>query len=110
MQQLSPLPFTSLLVNCLVWTLYGYLRKDNTVLVPNIIGILSGSVSVLSYHMYAPKSPGRLYMAGAIIVFFAVKCALSGDYNSIGILGCSLAVVLRYTSPHQSHYCHVIVF
>ena len=39
---LNPIPFTSMLVNCLIWTLYGSLKSDNTIMVPNVTGLLVG--------------------------------------------------------------------
>ena len=35
---LSPFPFVSLLTNCVIWSYYGMLKQDMTVLVPNAIG------------------------------------------------------------------------
>jgi hypothetical protein len=35
---LSPLPFVSLLTNCIVWVTYGALRSDLTIMLPNITG------------------------------------------------------------------------
>ena len=39
----SVFPFLSLLTNCVIWSFYGYLRSDNTVLIPNAIGVLAGA-------------------------------------------------------------------
>lgn len=33
---LSPLPYISLFANCVVWSLYGLLNADMTVLLPNL--------------------------------------------------------------------------
>ena len=35
---LSPFPFVSLLTNCVIWSYYGMLKQDMTVLIPNAIG------------------------------------------------------------------------
>ena len=39
---MSPLPFASLLTNGVVWTLYGLLKMDKTILYPNALSILTG--------------------------------------------------------------------
>ena len=49
--QLSPLPFVSLFVNCVVWSMYGLLKSDNTVLIPNVIGIFVGFFCSFSYQV-----------------------------------------------------------
>ena len=67
-RSLSPLPFISLLTNCLIWTFYGILQTDNTVLVPNAIGIISGAFCVSTYHAYAAKSSNQLYLIASSII------------------------------------------
>lgn len=64
---LSPLPFTSLVVNCFVWTLYGILKKDLTVLVPNANGILLGLIGTVVYQKYSKKLHTNLYAVGALV-------------------------------------------
>ena len=91
---LSPLPFLSLLTNCIIWSYYGLLRKDNTVLVPNAIGVLSGLGCVLSYQKYSPSTPHKLYAGAAFIVFVATLLASVGNFSLIGLIGCALAVVV----------------
>ena len=39
---MSILPFLSLFTNCIVWTTYGLLANDMTVIAPNATGILTG--------------------------------------------------------------------
>lgn len=91
---LSPLPFTSLAVNCLVWSLYGLLKKDLTVLIPNVNGIVLGLIGMVTYHKYATNAPKKLYGIGAALCAAAFKLFLDKDTTKIGLIGCSLAVVL----------------
>lgn len=91
---LSPLPFVSLLTNCIIWSYYGLLRADNTVLVPNAIGIATGLGCTLAYQKFAPNFPTNLYAAASLIVLFATVLALAGNFNLIGIVGCGLAVLV----------------
>mmetsp|Transcript_12371 Transcript_12371/g.18131 ORF Transcript_12371/g.18131 Transcript_12371/m.18131 type:complete len:275 (+) Transcript_12371:180-1004(+) len=91
---LSPLPFTSLVVNCFVWTLYGILRKDLTVLVPNAYGIVMGLIGVVTYQNYSQQLHTKLYTAAMIISATAYKLFLNKNPSRIGLIGCSLAVIL----------------
>ena len=91
---LSPLPFVSLLTNCVIWSYYGLLKADPTVLVPNGIGILSGLACVVFYHRFAEKKPVELYAGAAAIIAFSTMLAARGNYQLLGSLGCALAVVL----------------
>jgi solute carrier family 50 protein (sugar transporter) len=93
-QQLSPLPFISLLTNCVIWSLYGFYKKDHTVLVPNAIGIAVGAVSVIVYQKYSKVTPKKLYAIAGMLMLIAAKFALSSDLQSVGLLGCALAVIV----------------
>ena len=86
---LSPLPFTSLVVNCFVWTLYGILKKDMTVLVPNANGIVLGLISAVFYQKYSPRLHAKLYTLAAFV------CA-----------GMRLFIhVLSFIHPWKKYYC-----
>ena len=66
---LSPMPFVSLLTNCVVWSLFGVLRSDPAVLFPNFSGVLTLSYmfsqfSVMSsavYRLQASFSAARTH-------------------------------------------------
>eukprot|EP01012_Entosiphon_sulcatum_P024598 TRINITY_DN29770_c0_g1_i1.p1 TRINITY_DN29770_c0_g1~~TRINITY_DN29770_c0_g1_i1.p1 ORF type:complete len:220 (-),score=28.82 TRINITY_DN29770_c0_g1_i1:369-1028(-) len=45
----SPLPFLAMLVNCVVWFLYGVELGDATLLPPNFLGMATGSLAVLVF-------------------------------------------------------------
>jgi uncharacterized protein with PQ loop repeat len=62
--------------------------------VPNGIGILAGLYSAVSYQRFSINIPVKLYIIASFIVSLALKLALSGDFKSIGLIGCALAVVL----------------
>ena len=90
----SPLPFVSLLTNCVVWTLYGMLKADLTVLIPNFTGILAGLFGVITFHRFCKSSPNGLYLLATIIVLTASNFAYFKNPVPIGLIGCGLAVVL----------------
>ena len=92
--KLSALPFVALLTNCIVWTLYGLLKQDLTVLVPNFTGTLAGLFGTLCFHKFCITVPTRLYTLSALIVALAITFLFRQDASSIGLIGCALAVVL----------------
>ena len=91
---LSAFPFVSLLTNCVIWTYYGLLRSDMTVLVPNALGILTGTGCILGYHKYAVQKPSSMYAVAAALIAFASVLAFQGNHKLLGSLGCILAVIL----------------
>ena len=90
----SPLPFVSLLVNCIIWTFYGILTKDLTVLIPNANGILAGLFGVATFHKYARFVPHKLYFTGMAIVAWVFKLFRDKNSRGIGYMGCCLAIIL----------------
>ena len=92
--QLSALPFVSLLTNCIIWTLYGYLKSDNTVLVPNAIGIVAGGFGTFIYNKYSADKPLKIYAASVILSAIASFLAFTGNWYALGLLGCLLAVAV----------------
>lgn len=91
---LSPLPFVSLFTNSFVWSLYGVLKMDSTVLVPNCCGVLASLYCILAFHKHAVLKPNKLYIGAIIISLFTLFLYTSGNVSNIGILGCVLSVLL----------------
>jgi solute carrier family 50 (sugar transporter) len=96
--QLSPLPFVSLLTNCLVWATYGVLGSDMTVLAPNISGILLGAYYTATFAKYSKESMlPKLAVTGAIAAATAVAAATlpaAEAMHYIGLGGCGLVVIM----------------
>lgn len=63
-------------------------------LIPNIVGVLSGAFCVSVYQKYAEESPLGLYSAAAAIVAFAAACAVLGNLPLLGLVACGLSVFL----------------
>lgn len=91
---LSPLPFISLFTNSFVWSLYGLLKMDGTVFIPNSCGVLASLFCILAFHKHTLTKPNKLYTASIIISCVALWLATTGNYPLIGILGCFLSVLL----------------
>eukprot|EP01031_Cornospumella_fuschlensis_P036500 gene36500-44280_t len=74
--KLSLVPFASLTLNCLVWSLYGYLRKDYTVLLPNASGFLVGQLSkfsdILQKKLQSSEEIGNDYQNNRRLVIYNV--------------------------------------
>ena len=95
---LSALPFLSLATNCVVWSLYGTLVNDMTVLLPNLSGAALGIYYTSVYSKYSPKSIVPQLLVGGGIVGAATTMALTlpaeQAAQSSGYTGCALAVIL----------------
>jgi len=100
---LSPLPFVSLYTNCIVWSLYGFLQNDMTVMLPNVSGALFGLYYTYVYHKYnTGPSLAPYYFGSTAIIGGVAGAALTLDpataATGIGLTGCTLAVILM-SSP-----------
>ena len=91
---LSAFPFVSLLTNCVIWSYYGLLKSDMTVLVPNALGVLTGAGCVVGYHRFAKQKPISMYAVSAALIAFSSLLAFQGNYQLLGSLGCVVAVIL----------------
>lgn len=72
---LSPLPFVSLLANCTVWSLYGLLKSDLTVLLPNGIGLCTGAYYTYVFNKHTARPIGTVLGGAATIIAVAVVAA-----------------------------------
>ena len=91
---LSPLPFISLFTNSFVWSLYGLLKMDGTVFIPNSCGVLASLYCILAFHKHAVTKPNKLYIVSIVISGLALCLAATGNCPIIGVLGCLLSVLL----------------
>lgn len=48
---------TAGLVNNVLWTIYGFATNDLVVIIPNVICVTCGTVQVIVYVIYKPRSP-----------------------------------------------------
>lgn len=97
--ELSPLPFVSLATNCVVWTLYGFLRSDMTIMLPNISGLLFGLYYTYQYRKYAQGGSINTFLGGAAAIVGGVAAMgallpAADAAHYIGLTGCTLAVIL----------------
>lgn len=95
---LSLLPFASLFTNCVIWSWYGYLLNDSTVLLPNFTGMLCGAAYTAIYLRYSssrqlPMLLGSAAIAGGVS-FAALTMPTATVVPYVGYLGDVLAVIL----------------
>lgn len=97
--QLSIFPFVSMWTNCFLWSLYGLLRNDYTVLVPNFAGAITGLGCAWIYHNAANEEMYErenkfYYIVSACISLYGMVCTAYGADEAIGTLGVIMCVVL----------------
>src|SRR5690606_24221084 len=96
--QLPLLPFASLLTNCVIWSWYGFLLGDSTVMLPNLTGAICGAIYTAVYLRYATSSQLPLLATSAALISGVTLAALSLPAAQalpyIGYLGVVLAVIL----------------
>lgn len=97
--QLSALPFMSLMTNSVLWTMYGALKDDYTVMVPNFTGSLVGILCIYVYHVNSSveaynNETRYFYVGAAAIITFGLACSYYNNYEMIGTLGVIMCVIL----------------
>lgn len=92
--KLSPIPFLCLLTNSIIWTMYGVLKKDLTVLIPNASGSLAGLGCALTYQRYSTQSNAMQVLTSIFIIIGCIALAGSGQTVLLGTIGCILAIAL----------------
>lgn len=73
---LSPIPFLSLLMNGSVWFIYGSVKCDWTILVPNFTAVLVGATCVSLYHI---NSKGKVSVSLYGMVFSVIASSMQYD-------------------------------
>jgi hypothetical protein len=89
---MSPLPFASLLTNGVVWTLYGLLKMDKTILYPNALSILTGFGCTSIYYSQDKKDQTNVYIGVLGMVALAAWLFIRKDAAMLGLIGCAMAV------------------
>ena len=87
---LSPFPFVSLYTNCAIWSLYGVLQSDQTIIIANFAGTVVGAAYTLLFARYTDQNMMKFYVgSGALLATF-----LSSPVWSQSLLGVDAATVL----------------
>lgn len=91
---LSPVPFHSLIVNCIVWSLYGISKGDKTIYIPNCSGVFVGFICTIIFHIFAKEKPLKNYIIMSSIIILTTIIASFEQTMILGFLGCILSVLL----------------
>ena len=75
-------------MNCSVWTVYGLLKADSTVLAPNGAGVLAGAFYTTVFARHAASPVGGVLAGAAAIVAAAVLAAVAlPKQTALSVLG-----------------------
>lgn len=91
--KLHALPFISLFTSCLIWTYYGLLIKDMSVLVPNALGIMIGLISMGIFQAFGSVTPSTEYTVALCTIGVATFFYASNEALVVGYIGCVMAVI-----------------
>ena len=101
------LPFISLFTNCVIWSWYGYLIDDATVMTPNLSGMCFGALYTGVYLKYATKSQAPLVLGSMALVGSVSAAALMLPVEqvtpAIGYLGNGQSVLCCVILKHVSN-------
>ena len=93
---LSPFPFISLYTNCAIWSLYGILQSDQTIIVANLAGCVAGVAYTAIFAKYTNQNMMKFYAgSGALLATF-----LSSPFWSQQMMGIEAAQVLGIKYIH----------
>lgn len=91
---LSIIPFASLLVNCIIWTFYGFLKGDYTVLLPNLLGVFAGGFCFRIFKFYSGTNDPSVNYTVLVLISIAGYFFAFNKLELLGYFGCILAVLL----------------
>lgn len=98
-KKLSIIPYLTLLVNCIIWSIYATMTELFALFIPNSIGIFVGCYCCVAYHKYSHIQPPPYYfLVAAAVTMTGMMFALFGMEDEIGMLAIILSVSV-YASP-----------
>lgn len=96
---MSPLPYVALGTNCVVWTTYGLLQADPTLIVANGVGAVMAAYYTSVYAKYTPSPMTPYYMGSAAFLGAAVggyhvlpAMGIMGGIDFLGVMGNVVAI------------------
>ena len=92
---LSPIPFLSLLMNGSVWLIYGGVKADLTICVPNFTAVVVGAVCVFLYHANSRDKVSTIFYAVVFsVILSSIYLGSISDLTSLGLIGVFLSILL----------------
>jgi solute carrier family 50 protein (sugar transporter) len=93
-KSLSSLPFASLVANSVIWTYYGILKSDISLIVPNGVGILSGLFCLVVFNMYSKSANTAVNTVLSGLCGVSSLLLFNKQTGQLGLIGCCLSVIL----------------
>jgi uncharacterized protein with PQ loop repeat len=96
----SCIPYAAMCANGALWVVYGALKGDMTIIVPNMSGFFFGAYYVKTFSRYAPDNVSMAPYYGGIAammssVLGAAMCLDTGAaIDAIGLSGCAVVAVM----------------
>ena len=94
----SPIPYAAMTVNGALWVIYGMLKGDPTIILPNISGFFFGAYYTYTYSLYTQKNMIPYYGAVVAGIGFCISVATTMDtaaaIDTIGIFGCGIVATM----------------
>jgi uncharacterized protein with PQ loop repeat len=91
---LSPVPFIALFSSCFLWSVYGLMKDDNTILLPNIAGTIVSGACVGIYDMYCSKLAWEAHGVSLFVLLLTFHLYQSNDVVTMGSAGCIMSVLV----------------
>lgn len=92
--KLSVLPYLSLFTNCFLWSYYGLLVEDLSILIANGSGVLAGLISTFLFQIYCSHTPFLEYCASLSVISLGSMYFAMHEVQMVGYIGCVLSIVL----------------
>eukprot|EP00943_MAST-04B_sp_MAST-4B-sp1_P008121 g8121.t1 len=94
----SAIPYAAMTVNGALWVMYGLLKSDPTIILPNVSGFFFGAYYTYTYGRYTQKSMTPYYGGIVAGIGFCVSVAAmmetAAAINTIGLFGCGIVAVM----------------
>jgi len=93
-KSLSPVPFITLFSSCFLWSVYGLMKDDNTILLPNIAGTIISGGCVVIYDLYCPKLAWEAHCCSLFVLLLTFHLFEQNDVLTMGTAGCIMSVLV----------------
>lgn len=97
----SLLPYLTMQLNACLWTFYGFLLGDPSVVVPNVVGVAVSTLTIGVFALYSRSPNERLEVLKKALINAAVLFAIFSMHlttETVGQLGC-LSTIVLFASP-----------
>ena len=97
-KEVSPIPYAAMTINGALWVMYGLLKSDFTIILPNISGFFFGAYYTYTFSLYTERNMIPYYAGIAAGIGFCATMATSLEtaaaVNAIGIFGCGIVATM----------------